>query len=171
MTERIYYHDSYLTKFSAKVVNRQKENGFFGLVFDKTAFYPTSGGQPHDQGTVNGIPIVKVVDLNNGQILHLLEKDIKKINLKLNVVSVDRYENKKIVKELNIENVLNERIEIKLDILNENLNLDEKKLFFIIKNKNITKTKDLKINLILKNKYILENFQIIDKIANCYYIK
>ena len=98
-------------------------------------------------------------------------KDIKKINLKLNVVSVDRYENKKIVKELNIENVLNERIEIKLDILNENLNLDEKKLFFIIKNKNITKTKDLKINLILKNKYILENFQIIDKIANCYYIK
>lgn len=81
MTERIYYHDSYLTKFSAKVVNRQKENGFFGLVFDKTAFYPTSGGQPHDQGTVNGIPIVKVVDLNNGQILHLLEKDIKKINI------------------------------------------------------------------------------------------
>ena len=81
MTERIYYHDSYLTKFSAKIVNRQKENGSFGLIFDRSAFYPASGGQPHDQGSVNGIPIVKVVGLHDGQILHLLKKDIKRVNV------------------------------------------------------------------------------------------
>lgn len=77
MTERLYYHDSYLTKFSAKVVNRQKEDSCFALVFNKTAFYPTSGGQPHDQGMVNEIPVVKVVDLPNGEILHMLEQDIE----------------------------------------------------------------------------------------------
>ena len=81
MTERIYYHDSYLTNFSAKVIKKQKDNDYFGLVFDKTAFYPTSGGQPHDQGTVNEVPIVNIVDLHNGQILHLLKKDIKEANI------------------------------------------------------------------------------------------
>ena len=98
-------------------------------------------------------------------------KDIKKINLKIDIVSVDRHKNKKIIKKLNIEDVLDKRTEIKLDILNKKLNLDEKKLFFIIKNNNISIIEDLKINLILKNKFILENFQIIDKISNCYYIK
>ena len=98
-------------------------------------------------------------------------KNFKKINWKIDVVSIDRFGNEKIVKEFNIENFLNESLKIKLDILNENLNLDEKKLYFKIKNKNISKIDNLHMHLILKNKFILENFQIIDKINNCYYIK
>ena len=98
-------------------------------------------------------------------------RDLKKINWKLDVVSIDRSGNEKIVKKFNIENSLDESLKIKLDILNENLNLDEKKLYFKIKNKNISKIDNLQMHLILKNKFILENFQIIDKINNCYYIK
>ena len=98
-------------------------------------------------------------------------KDLKKINWKLDVVSIDRSGNEKIVKKFNIENFLDESLKIKLDILNENLNLNEKKLYFKIKNKNISKIDDLQINLVMKNKYILEEFRIIDKIDNCYYIK
>ena len=70
------------------------------------------------------------------------------------VVSIDRFGNEKIVKEFNIENFLDESLKIKLDILNENLNLDEKKLYFKIKNKNISKIDNLQMHLILKNKFI-----------------
>ena len=98
-------------------------------------------------------------------------KNSKKINWKLNVISVDKPGNEKIVKVFNIENSLDESLKIKLNILNENLNLDKKKLYFKIKNKSTSKIEGLQINLIMRNKYILEEFQIIDKIENCYYIQ
>ena len=97
--------------------------------------------------------------------------NFKKINWKLDLLTIDKYGNKKIVKGLNIKNILTESLKIKLDILNKNLNLSEKKLLFKIKNKNSTQIENLQIYLILKNKYILEDFQIIDKINNCYYVE
>ena len=98
-------------------------------------------------------------------------RNIKKINWKLEVVLTDRSRNEKIIKEFNIKDFLVESLKIKLDILNENLNLDKKKLYFKIKNINISEIEDLQISLIMRNKYILKNFQIIDKIDNCYYIR
>ena len=97
--------------------------------------------------------------------------NFKKINWKLDLLTIDKYGNKKIVKGFNIKNMLTERLKIKLDVLNKNLNLNEKKLLFKIKNKNSNQIENLQIYLILKNKYILEDFQIIDKINNCYYVK
>jgi hypothetical protein len=97
--------------------------------------------------------------------------NFKKINWKLDLLTIDKYGNKKIVKGFNINNILTERIKINLDVLNKNLNLNEKKLLFKIKNKNSTQIENLQIYLILKNKYILEDFQIIDKINNCYYVE
>jgi len=98
-------------------------------------------------------------------------RNFKKINWKLEVVLTDRSRNEKIIKEFNIKDFLVESLKIKLDILNENLNLDKKKLYFKIKNINISEIEDLQISLIMRNKYILKNFQIIDKIGNCYYIR
>ena len=97
--------------------------------------------------------------------------NFKKINWKLDLLTIDKYGNKKIVKGFNIKNIFTESLKIKLDILNKNLNLSEKKLLFKIKNKNSTQIENLQIYLILKNKYILEDFQIIDKINNCYYVE
>ena len=97
--------------------------------------------------------------------------NFKKINWKLDLLTIDKYRNKEIVKEFNIKNILTESLKIKLDILNKNLNLNEKKLLIKIKNKNSTQIENLQIYLILKNKYILEDFHIIDKINNCYYVE
>jgi len=60
MTERLYYTDSYVREFSARVI----ESSAAGVVayLDRTAFYPTSGGQPHDIGAIAGIPVLDVVD-------------------------------------------------------------------------------------------------------------
>src|SRR5579871_370558 len=59
MTERLYYHDSYLREFHARVLDRADSGT--RLYLDRTAFYPTSGGQPHDIGTINGAAVVDVV--------------------------------------------------------------------------------------------------------------
>ena len=84
---------------------------------------------------------------------------------------VDKSGNEKIIRVINIEDLLDESLKIKLNILNENLHLDKKKINFRLENKSISEIKNLQINLIMKNKYMLENFQIIDKIDNCYYIR
>jgi alanyl-tRNA synthetase len=60
MTERLYYTDSYLRAFQARVVERSADHKTVYL--DRTAFYPTSGGQPFDLGTIAGVAVVEVVD-------------------------------------------------------------------------------------------------------------
>ncbi len=69
MTERLYYHDAYLTAFQARVVGRAEDGRHVYL--DRTAFYPTSGGQPHDTGRLGGVAVVDVVD-EGERIRHVL---------------------------------------------------------------------------------------------------
>ncbi len=58
MTERLYYSDCYLREFHARVVERAGD-----LVYlDRTAFYPTSGGQPADTGSIAGVPVTEVFE-------------------------------------------------------------------------------------------------------------
>ena len=60
MTERLYYTDCYLREFSARIVDRSGDGSTVYL--DRTAFYPTSGGQPYDLGQIAGVPLVEVID-------------------------------------------------------------------------------------------------------------
>jgi alanyl-tRNA synthetase len=69
MTERLYYTDSYLTEFDADVV--ETRDGGLRVVLDRTAFYPTSGGQTHDLGTLGGAPVTEVVE-EDEVVLHVL---------------------------------------------------------------------------------------------------
>jgi alanyl-tRNA synthetase len=73
-TERLYYHDSFLYDFDAHVVEALDRDGRSAIVLDRTAFYPTSGGQVHDLGAllVEGkqIAITEVADEEDGRILH-----------------------------------------------------------------------------------------------------
>ena len=56
-TERLYHHDPTLRSFRARILDTWDDDEGHGLVLDRTAFYPTSGGQPHDTGTVNEIAV------------------------------------------------------------------------------------------------------------------
>jgi alanyl-tRNA synthetase len=60
MSERLYYDDSYLREFHARVLHRSDDGQT--LYLDRTAFYPTSGGQPHDVGSIAGAAVVDVID-------------------------------------------------------------------------------------------------------------
>lgn len=58
MTDLLYLRDAYLTEFTATVEAVDADGGRIAL--DRTAFYPTGGGQPHDTGTLAGLAVVEV---------------------------------------------------------------------------------------------------------------
>jgi alanyl-tRNA synthetase len=74
-TRRLYYEDAYLREFDAEVVARTEHEGLPAYILDKTCFYPESGGQPWDRGTLGGVEVLKVLDLD-GAILHILKSEI-----------------------------------------------------------------------------------------------
>ena len=69
MTARLYYTDPYRTEFSANVIDRSDDGT--RVYLDETAFYPTSGGQLHDTGTLGGVPVVDVID-EDDRVAHVL---------------------------------------------------------------------------------------------------
>jgi alanyl-tRNA synthetase len=66
---RLYYTDAYRAEFTARVVDRSDDGR--RVYLDSTAFYPTSGGQPNDLGTLDGIPVIDVVG-DGDRIAHVL---------------------------------------------------------------------------------------------------
>jgi alanyl-tRNA synthetase len=72
-TTRLYYTDSYLTTFDAHVVDVAEDGR--RVYLDQTAFYPTSGGQPHDVGTLGDSRITDVID-EGDRIAHVLERPL-----------------------------------------------------------------------------------------------
>ncbi len=75
MTVRLYFEDAYLREFEAAIVRRETREGKPIAVLDRTAFYPESGGQPADRGTLNGIKVLDVQE-DGEDILHTLESEI-----------------------------------------------------------------------------------------------
>ena len=75
MTERLYYTDAYCTDFTAQVVEQLTWDDQPAVVLDRTAFYPTSGGQPADRGTLGGVAVTDVVVREeDNAIVHVLER-------------------------------------------------------------------------------------------------
>lgn len=75
--ERLYYVDSLLTSFSAAVLACDAADGLWRVKLDRTAFYPTSGGQPFDTGTLGDARVVDVIDDDNGDVIHLVDGAIE----------------------------------------------------------------------------------------------
>src|SRR5947207_13672889 len=73
MTERLYYQDCYLCEFSARVIDTA--DGGRRAYLDRTAFYPTSGGQPFDLGTLAGVAVLEVID-EGDRIAHVLDSPL-----------------------------------------------------------------------------------------------
>lgn len=78
MTQRLYYDDSYIREFSARVVERLTVDDHPAVVLDQTCFYPSSGGQPNDRGTINGVPVSDVIARDgDAAVVHVLAAPIE----------------------------------------------------------------------------------------------
>jgi len=80
MTDRLYYHDSFLYDFDAEV-REVHETPRPAIILDRTAFYPTSGGQVFDTGTITSgddqLNVTEVADTEDGRVVHYLEAPVK----------------------------------------------------------------------------------------------
>jgi alanyl-tRNA synthetase len=72
VTQRLYYTDSYLREFEGVVIDAHPRDAHVGVVLDRTAFYPTSGGQPYDTGTLNDLPVIEVLEDEDDRIVHVV---------------------------------------------------------------------------------------------------
>lgn len=87
MTDRLYYSNSYATAFDATLVEQIQWEGRPAVILDRTYFYPSSGGQPHDTGTLNGVVVVDVqVRDEDGAVVHILAAPVdgSSVTAKLN---------------------------------------------------------------------------------------
>jgi alanyl-tRNA synthetase len=73
VTERLYYQDCYLREFRAQVVDTADDGR--RVYLDRTAFYPTSGGQPFDTGSLGGAHVIEVID-EEERVAHVLDRAI-----------------------------------------------------------------------------------------------
>lgn len=72
MTERLYFDPDHALAFNARVTQVVEHDGQPAVLLDRTAFYPTGGGQPNDTGRLGRAEVVDVVEEEEGRILHVL---------------------------------------------------------------------------------------------------
>jgi len=77
MSNRIYYHDPHCTEFDAVVLRASVRDGRPAVALDTTAFYPASGGQPHDTGTLGGAQVLEVVESDDGEVWHVVDRELR----------------------------------------------------------------------------------------------
>lgn len=76
MTHKLYYKDSYLTNFEAKVVSCEPYKEGYTTLLDQTAFYPEGGGQPADKGYLNDIEVEHVF-IKQDEIYHVTKEKLE----------------------------------------------------------------------------------------------
>ncbi len=72
MTVRLYYADADIRAFEARVLSCEAADPHFHVRLDRTAFYPTSGGQPFDTGRLGEAQVVDVLDDEGGDVVHVV---------------------------------------------------------------------------------------------------
>lgn len=76
-SKKVFQEDSYLKTLEADVVSCNKSDEYYEVILDQTIFYPhMSGGQPKDEGTINGLKVFDVIE-DGELIIHRLKEPIK----------------------------------------------------------------------------------------------
>jgi alanyl-tRNA synthetase len=76
-SERLYYSDAYLVEFDAVVREVARHEDRWKVMLDRTAFYPSSGGQPFDTGTLDDARVLDVFDQEDGSIAHVVDRELE----------------------------------------------------------------------------------------------
>ena len=75
MTERLYKTNPFLISYTANIISCEESDKGILVILDRSAFYPTGGGQPNDTGLINGIAVTDVFE-KEGEVYHVVEKKL-----------------------------------------------------------------------------------------------
>ncbi len=76
MTRKLYYEDSHIREFDARVVSCAEREGFFEVVLDKTAFFPEGGGNPADTGRLGEARVLYTFE-RDGEVTHRCDRPLE----------------------------------------------------------------------------------------------
>ena len=76
MTEKLYYQDSHMRTFQAKVLACEKTDSGWEVTLNATAFYPLGGGQAADTGTLGGVRVLDTQERGE-DIVHLCDGPLR----------------------------------------------------------------------------------------------
>ncbi len=76
MTERLYYDASYMDEFMAYVTAAREKDGKHEITLNRSAFYPTSGGQPYDTGVIGEANVLDVYVDGEGEVWHVIDRPL-----------------------------------------------------------------------------------------------
>ena len=82
MTDRLYYNDPYLQEFDATIERVERRGERLVVTLDRTAFYPSSGGQPFDTGILGSLRVVEVADEDDGSVAHVVDPGTTNVELR-----------------------------------------------------------------------------------------
>lgn len=89
--ERLYYDQPYLRRFEARVTSSGPRQDKYAVNLDKTAFYPTSGGQPNDLGTIGDAAVVDVLEEDH-EVVHITDRAPSREAVECNVDWTRRFD-------------------------------------------------------------------------------
>ena len=76
MTAKLFYDTPYAKEFDAELLSQSEHDGKFFVTLDRTLFYPGGGGQPCDNGTLNGAEVSEVIE-DGENIIHITDSPIE----------------------------------------------------------------------------------------------
>ena len=91
-SERLYYDDSYTTRFEARVVERGAHRGRPAVELERTFFYPESGGQQADRGRLGAVSVLDVQSEDDGRVWHVVAGELERDTLEGEVDWVRRFD-------------------------------------------------------------------------------
>ncbi|MBN2409742.1 MAG: alanyl-tRNA editing protein, partial [Candidatus Aminicenantes bacterium] len=89
MTIKLYFEDAYRKEFDGRIQERFVQESRPAVVLDRTSFYPESGGQPSDRGTLGGADVLHVYE-DEGRIVHILDRELEEREDVRGIVDWDR---------------------------------------------------------------------------------
>lgn len=79
-TDRLYYQDARLLEFDAQVLDiSTRDDGAIAVTLNRTAFYPTGGGQPNDTGLLGEARVVDCIDAEDEGVLHVVQGPVPQV--------------------------------------------------------------------------------------------